>query len=204
MFGPDAPPLEWDKDQEYTRDRVELYYLANSGRPLSQVSGSAAQKLTLQLHMVCEKYALCCPCGQQVCMTEYCRLVAACSVYSLSLLATQVCDRLMTLDCTCFVCINHNCITHCMMISHANHTVHWSPQDQLVSAMQGQWPDDYTDVGPQRYGDNAAYWCRVNEQQTLQEILWLPDHIIPGVPLFWVVAEGTQYKDRFLAQQLKA
>eukprot|EP00877_Chromochloris_zofingiensis_P013621 jgi/Chrzof1/8512/Cz03g13240.t1 len=112
MFGPDAPPLEWDKDQEYTRDRVELYYLANSGRPLSQ--------------------------------------------------------------------------------------------DQLVSAMQGQWPDDYTDVGPQRYGDNAAYWCRVNEQQTLQEILWLPDHIIPGVPLFWVVAEGTQYKDRFLAQQLKA
>jgi hypothetical protein len=36
MFGPDAPPLPWDAAQEYDRPRVELYYLARAGAPLSQ------------------------------------------------------------------------------------------------------------------------------------------------------------------------
>lgn len=37
MFGPEAPPLEWDTAREYTRDRVELYYLAHAGKPLRKV-----------------------------------------------------------------------------------------------------------------------------------------------------------------------
>jgi hypothetical protein len=37
MFGPDMPPLEWDADQEYSRQRVQLYYLSNAGQPLQQV-----------------------------------------------------------------------------------------------------------------------------------------------------------------------
>jgi hypothetical protein len=37
MFGPDAPPLPWDEAREYTRDRIELYYLAHAGKPLNKV-----------------------------------------------------------------------------------------------------------------------------------------------------------------------
>jgi hypothetical protein len=37
MFGPDMPPLEWDPEQEYSRERVQLYYLSNAGQPLQQV-----------------------------------------------------------------------------------------------------------------------------------------------------------------------
>ncbi|EFJ45969.1 hypothetical protein VOLCADRAFT_105761 [Volvox carteri f. nagariensis] len=35
MFGPDAPPLEWDEAGAYSRDRIELYYLAHAGKPLN-------------------------------------------------------------------------------------------------------------------------------------------------------------------------
>jgi hypothetical protein len=42
MFGPEAPPLEWDFDSEYTRDRVELYHLSHAGAPLERVGGAGA------------------------------------------------------------------------------------------------------------------------------------------------------------------
>lgn len=35
MFGPDAPPVGWDERNEYTRQRLELYYLSNAGAALS-------------------------------------------------------------------------------------------------------------------------------------------------------------------------
>ena len=34
MFTPDAPPLQWDAAGEYTRARLELYYLAHAAAPL--------------------------------------------------------------------------------------------------------------------------------------------------------------------------
>ena len=34
MFSPDAPPLNWDDEHEYTRDKLELYYLSHAARPL--------------------------------------------------------------------------------------------------------------------------------------------------------------------------
>ncbi len=34
MFAPDAPPLAWDAAAEYTRSRLELYYLAHAADPL--------------------------------------------------------------------------------------------------------------------------------------------------------------------------
>lgn len=34
-FSPSSPPLVWDTEQEYTRERVELYYLTNAATPLS-------------------------------------------------------------------------------------------------------------------------------------------------------------------------
>ncbi|CAA0163219.1 unnamed protein product [Arabidopsis thaliana] len=34
MFSEDSPPLPWDKNNEYSRDVIELYYEASSGTPL--------------------------------------------------------------------------------------------------------------------------------------------------------------------------
>ena len=34
MFSPDAPPLDWDDEHEYTRDKLELYYLSHAAKPL--------------------------------------------------------------------------------------------------------------------------------------------------------------------------
>ena len=34
MFSADAPPLDWDEDHAYTRDRLELYYLSHAAKPL--------------------------------------------------------------------------------------------------------------------------------------------------------------------------
>ncbi len=35
MFGPEAPPLDWDSQREYSRDRIEVYYLSHAATPLS-------------------------------------------------------------------------------------------------------------------------------------------------------------------------
>jgi hypothetical protein len=132
MFGPGAPPLPWDEGREYTRDAVELYYLANAGAPLTEA--------------------------------------------------------------------------------------------QLVEAMAGRWPSsagggagggsaggasgsgsagidadaDDDDGGPSRYGPKAAKWVKVDEAVTLRQALTAPGHIVPGAPLFFVVARGTEYRERFL------
>ena len=34
MFAPDAPPLPWDEERHYTRNRLELYYLSHAARPM--------------------------------------------------------------------------------------------------------------------------------------------------------------------------
>ncbi len=52
--------------------------------------------------------------------------------------------------------------------------------------------------GPKRYGADAARWEKVDENMSLREVLTRPGHVIPGVPLFWVVAKGTEYRRRFL------
>ncbi|KAI8468871.1 MAG: hypothetical protein J3K34DRAFT_454284 [Monoraphidium minutum] len=108
MFGEDAPPLPWDAAGEYSRGRVELYYLGNAGAPLTS--------------------------------------------------------------------------------------------DQLVAAMAGRWPEgaDADAAGPSRYGPRAAQWERVDEGSSLREVLTRPGHVVPGVPLFWVLAKGTDFRQRFL------
>lgn len=57
---------------------------------------------------------------------------------------------------------------------------------------------------PRRYGKQAATWQLVDQSLTLGEILSRPDYVVPGVPLFFAVAKGTEYRTRFLAQNLKA
>ena len=34
--GPEAPPLVWDTEQQYTRDRLDVYYMSHSGKPISE------------------------------------------------------------------------------------------------------------------------------------------------------------------------
>ena len=36
MFGPEAPPLDWDRQRLYSRQNIELYYLSHAATPLSK------------------------------------------------------------------------------------------------------------------------------------------------------------------------
>jgi hypothetical protein len=76
-------------------------------------------------------------------------------------------------------------------------------QDKLIEALHGNWPEAKIGAGPQRYGQQASHWVAVDQTQSLREVLLQQDHVIPGLPLFWVIAEGTDYKQRFLAEELK-
>lgn len=77
-------------------------------------------------------------------------------------------------------------------------------QDELVQAMNGQWPDVAKDeAAPNRYGQGASHWVKVDEQLSLKQVLLQEDHIVPGVPLFWVLAKDTDYEKRFLAEELR-
>ncbi|CAD7703396.1 unnamed protein product [Ostreobium quekettii] len=71
-------------------------------------------------------------------------------------------------------------------------------QSQLASALEGESAPARSDAGPRRYGKNAASWVKVNERSTLLETLAAPDHVVPGAPMFFVVAGGSEYRDRFL------
>jgi tetratricopeptide (TPR) repeat protein len=106
MFGPDAPPLSWDaEDNRYTRDALEIYYLSNSARPIAR--------------------------------------------------------------------------------------------NELIEALFGGWPS-VVDEGPDRYGQKKASWIRVKESDTLGTVIGKEDHVIPGVPVFFILAKSTPFKDGFL------
>lgn len=105
MFGPEAPPLEWDARGEYSRDAIEVYYLSHAATPLTK--------------------------------------------------------------------------------------------QQLAEVYFGGWPE-VSEEGPQRYGPNAAGWVRVSEGWTLRDALAREDHIIPGIPAFFVLAKGSDFRQRFL------
>jgi len=62
-----------------------------------------------------------------------------------------------------------------------------------AQALHGGWPAGASDAGPQRYGARAARWVRVDPAATLGAVLAAPDHVVPGVPVFFVVAAGTAF-----------
>ena len=68
-----------------------------------------------------------------------------------------------------------------------------------VQVLHGGWPETGEEEGPQRYGSKAADWQRVREQQTLGSLLSRADYVVPGVPLLFVTAKGTDFRERFLA-----
>ena len=51
-----------------------------------------------------------------------------------------------------------------------------------------------------RYGEKAARWQCVDEGLSLGQLLAQEDYVVPGVPLLFAVAKGTEYRTRFLAQ----
>ena len=75
-------------------------------------------------------------------------------------------------------------------------------QAVLVQALHSGWPKDAAqEAGPSRYGPRAARWVPVKEHAALHEVLRSPDYVIPGVPVFFVVAAGTAFRERFLADE---
>ncbi|KAG0556685.1 hypothetical protein M758_11G069900 [Ceratodon purpureus] len=109
-YGDDAPSLVWDTRHEYTRKRVELYYLSNAGRSLSR---------------------------KQV--------------------------------------------------------VHWLLENDVGRQFQNtNYDDDSDDYKKQR-------WVKVDERATLYSVLSRPDHIVSGIPVFFVIATGTSFHKTFLS-----
>ena len=74
--------------------------------------------------------------------------------------------------------------------------------DKLVLAMQGKWPEGAV-KGPERYGEKAAKWRLVDETVSLGQLLASDEYVIPGIPLFFAVARGTEYRSRFLSERLR-
>ena len=71
-----------------------------------------------------------------------------------------------------------------------------------VQVLYGGWPQDLQDAAPQRYGPKASKWCRVSEKLWLGEVLAKPDYVIPGIPVFFVVSKGSDYRERFLSDEI--
>ena len=99
-------PPEWDTDNQYTRDAVEVYYLSNSARPLRR--------------------------------------------------------------------------------------------NELVEALFGGWPS-VPNEGPNRL---EATWVKVNPKHTLGQVISREDHVIPGIPVFFVLAKSTPFRDNFLKSEI--
>ncbi len=49
-----------------------------------------------------------------------------------------------------------------------------------------------------RYGSNAASWVLVDEAWSLGECLSRTDHVVPGIPVFFVLSKNTPFKKQFL------
>lgn len=106
MFGPDAPPAPWDTDGKYKLGAVEMYYMANAARAISE--------------------------------------------------------------------------------------------QELAEALHGGWPEGAQHSEVLRYGPNAVRPVLVDPEKTLGEVLKEDGHVVPGVPVFFVLARGSEYRERFL------
>jgi tetratricopeptide (TPR) repeat protein len=69
----------------------------------------------------------------------------------------------------------------------------------LAEALHGGWPEGVSPAPPARYGPTAARLVRVREDVALGDLLARPDMVVPGVPVFFVVAKGTAFRERWLA-----
>ncbi len=73
-------------------------------------------------------------------------------------------------------------------------------QSVAMQAFYKGWPENGEEAEPSRYGERAAKWITVDESVQLQDIWRRPDYVIPGLPAFFVIAKGTDFRERFLAE----
>eukprot|EP00892_Ulva_mutabilis_P003530 jgi/Ulvmu1/1549/UM110_0012.1 len=71
-------------------------------------------------------------------------------------------------------------------------------EGQIVECLQEQFPSGYVESGCQKYGPKTSAMVPVPEDITFAELLTRPDHVMPGVPVLFVVPHGTAFYDRFL------
>eukprot|EP00890_Picochlorum_soloecismus_P006381 jgi/Picsp_1/6744/NSC_04085-R1_tetratricopeptide repeat protein 4 homolog len=72
-------------------------------------------------------------------------------------------------------------------------------RNELIEALFGGWPS-IVDEGPTRYGPKGATWVRIDESDSLGEIIGKQDHVIPGVPVFFLLSKDTprDFRENFL------
>lgn len=172
MFGPGAPPLEWDEAGAYRRDALEVYYLSHAAQPLSE------EQLT--------EVGGCGPAGRP----GGCASLAAGPAWARARggAAGGSSGRARPSP-------------HSESKPGLDPCAPPRPAPRPPQVYYGGWPE-VADEGPQRYGPKAAGWVRVQESWTLRDALARPDHVVPGVPAFFVLAGGTPFRERFLEGDL--
>ena len=68
----------------------------------------------------------------------------------------------------------------------------------LTQALHSGWPEGFSEKEPARYGEKATRAVRIEESATLHTVLQRPDLVVPGLPVFFVLAKGTKFRDKFL------
>jgi tetratricopeptide (TPR) repeat protein len=71
-------------------------------------------------------------------------------------------------------------------------------RNELVEALFGGWPS-VSNEGPNRL---EAGWVKVNPKNTLGEVLSKTDYVVPGIPVFFVLAKSTPFRDNFLKGEI--
>eukprot|EP00889_Picochlorum_renovo_P001173 jgi/Picre1/28203/NNA_003609.t1 len=82
-------------------------------------------------------------------------------------------------------------------IYYLSHAAKPIARNDLIEALFGGWPS-VADQGPERYGPQGATWIRVNTAHTLGQVISRDDHVIPGVPVFFILSKTTPFKNDFL------
>lgn len=185
MFGPEAPPLEWDAQRQYGRGSIEVYYLSHAATPLSLDQLTEARGGALG--------------GGAVGPGARGGWDGAQTRARLQHVGTFVRGSV----------VNVHPPLGSLPASALPTSYGWPtcppkappPLPPPPQAFFGSWPE-VQEEGPRRYGPNAATWVRVQEGWTLRDALCRPDHIIPGVPAFFVLARGTDFRDAFLQGDL--
>lgn len=68
-------------------------------------------------------------------------------------------------------------------------------------ALRGKYKDDNENKIVE-YGDKAAYFFKIDECQTLNEIMQDEKFMVAGVPTFFIVAKESSFYEKFLESNI--
>ena len=77
--------------------------------------------------------------------------------------------------------------------------------EALAEVLHRGWPEGLKAAPPQRHGPRAARAVRVDEKDTLGEVLGREDFVVPGIPAFFVLSRSkrgraAEVRRRFLEE----